>query len=242
MKFAKRLDEEQETLDNDGVTISDADKKEHYLMQLYTSGVFPAATIREWKRRTAAQQTYALAKTFFEAEDRGLTEVSRLTGDTTRGNGFESAAAALEKGLDKILDKFNENVEQRIQHAVDKGLQQLQDAKQPTEEANATTERSIAELRDALGELTNSLGALQREFKSFASDAKKRDRGGDENAGNDRRKPKPKRWTWEDGMTLDPKWSTAKRNWYFQMLKHKDPKKYKKQMKEELEKRMKDLE
>ena len=44
-KFAKRLDEEQETLGNDGITISDADKKEHYLMQVYTSGVFPAATI-----------------------------------------------------------------------------------------------------------------------------------------------------------------------------------------------------
>ncbi len=64
-KFGKRINEEQESFGNYGVTISDVDKKEHYLVQVYQSGVFPAATIREWKNKTAAHQTYDLAKDFF---------------------------------------------------------------------------------------------------------------------------------------------------------------------------------
>ena len=43
-------------------------------------------------------------------------------------------------------------------------------------------------------------------------------------------------------MAFDPKWPTGKRNWYLQMLKNKDPKRYKKRVKEELERRLKDLE
>ena len=48
--FGKRLDEEQQALGRDGITISVADKFEHYLLQIYTSGIYPAATIRAWKK------------------------------------------------------------------------------------------------------------------------------------------------------------------------------------------------
>ena len=43
-------------------------------------------------------------------------------------------------------------------------------------------------------------------------------------------------------MAFAPNWSTGKRNWYLQILKNKDPNRYKKQMKEEPERRLKDLE
>ena len=240
-KYAKRLDEEQEALGRDGITISAADKKEHYLVQLYQSGVFPTTTIREWKRKPEADQTYTNAKTFFEAEHKGLSEVSRLTGDSTKGNGFESAAAALERGLDKILDKFNNSVEKRIQDAVDDGLQQLHAANRPTDNANAATERSVAQLRDALADLTNTVGALQKEFKAFTRDSKKQGDGAEERTTSDKRPTKTKRWQWEDGMKMDPEWQANKRSWYFQKLKNKDLPKYKKLMKVELERRLKEL-
>ena len=44
-KFAKRLDEEQTALGRDGIAISDADKKAHYLVEVFQSGVFPAVTV-----------------------------------------------------------------------------------------------------------------------------------------------------------------------------------------------------
>ena len=168
-KFGKRLDEEQEALGLDGITISDADKKEHYLMQIYTSGVFPATTVREWKKKPSADQTYANTKTFFHTEQIGLSEVHRLTGDTTKGNGYESAQAALERGLDTILERFNDRVETRIQEAVEDGIAQLTAARQPTEQINAATESSINQLRDQMADLTTALKTLQRDVSSLAA-------------------------------------------------------------------------
>ena len=46
-------------------------------------------------------------------------------GDTTKGNGFDSAAAVIEDGLDNLLEKFNETVEERIRTAVEEGLQRV---------------------------------------------------------------------------------------------------------------------
>ena len=58
----------------------------------------------------------------------------------------------------------------------------------------------------------------------------------------DRRTTKPKHWVWEKDMKMDPEWSGAKRSWYLQKLKNKDPAKYKQQMKVELQRRLKELE
>ena len=159
-KFAKRLDEEQTALGRDGIAISDADKKAHYLVEVFQSGVFPAVTIREWKKNPVADQTYVNAKTFFEAEGRGLEEVHRLMGDTTRGNGFESAAAAIEDGLETMMDKFNETVEERIRSAVDASIQQHIAQRPPTDTANASAERTIAALQRQIETLAGTVTAL----------------------------------------------------------------------------------
>ena len=71
--FAKRLDEEQESLGRNGITISDADKKSYYLLQVFYSGCFLAATIREWKKKPTYNQTYGNAETFIEDEHKDTT-------------------------------------------------------------------------------------------------------------------------------------------------------------------------
>ena len=43
-------------------------------------------------------------------------------------------------------------------------------------------------------------------------------------------------------MKMDPEWPANKRSWYSQKLKNKDLPKYKKLMKVELERRLKELE
>ena len=139
-KFGKRLDEEQKALKRDGVTISDEDKKEHYLMEIYQSGLFPSTTVREWRKKANDDQTYKNAKAFFEAENRGLNDEQRLMGDAAPTHGFDSAALALEKGLEGVLGKFNANVEERINQAVEAGLQRLASTQQCTEAANVTSE------------------------------------------------------------------------------------------------------
>lgn len=245
-KFGKRLDEEQEALDRDGIVVSDADKAEHYLVQVYESGVFPAATIRDWKKKPVADQMHANAKTFFEAEQKGLTEVHRLTGDTTHGRGYESAAAALEQGLDTILERFNTNVERRIEEAVSAGIQQLANAKPPPEQANATSERSITKLREQLADLTATVGTLQKEFSAFATAYKKSGNSNNDSGTNHTNSTGLDKLAgglqWTDGLELDSSWTNKQRRWWWTTIKQKEPERYKAKMKAQYEKKLRELE
>ena len=53
-KFRRRLDDEQAAFLRDGIAISDADKLEHYLLQIYRSGKFLTQTILEGVLRKKA--------------------------------------------------------------------------------------------------------------------------------------------------------------------------------------------
>lgn len=80
---------------------------------MYESDTSPAAMVGEWKRKPVGDQMYTNTKTLFEAEQKALSEVHWLTGDTSRVHGYdyESVMTALKKGLDTILVKFNNHVE-----------------------------------------------------------------------------------------------------------------------------------
>ena len=115
-KFKRRLDDEQVALQRGGITISNADKEQHYILQIYRSGKFPTLTIRLWKQE--AVQDYAAATTYFEAKEDGLKEVQRLTGDTLAAHGFGSTNAAMEENFDNLLEKINSSVKERVNAAV----------------------------------------------------------------------------------------------------------------------------
>ena len=206
---------------------------------MFQSGVFPAATIRDWKKKPTNDQTHADAKTFFQAEHKGLTEVHRLIGDTPQGYGYEVAAAALERGLDTVLENFNERVEERVQEAVDAGIRQLSMATRPNEQVNAATERDINQLRDQLATLTSSMTSLQREVASLATAVRKSGTkptttqvGGDGPGG----------LKWKAGMRCDPTWTTKQKFWWSGKVKTEDPKRYREHMKQHYMAKLKELE
>ena len=242
-KFAKRLDEEQESLGRDGVTISDADKKSHYLIEVFHSGCFPAATIREWKKKPTNDQTYANAKTFFQEEYKGYDEVHRLMGDSSKGNGYESAKAAIEDSLENLLDKFNETVEERIRHAVEEGIQRMAEQQPPpaqnTDSANAANEKTIVALQRQIETLTKALTSLQKEFTTLAAT-----KNAATNSGTDKENRAPSNRTltqWSDDLEYDPAWTPGKKKWYSRELKKNNPTKWKAVQKTILEKRLEKL-
>ena len=51
-KFATRPDEEQNSLAVDGVIIPDPDKFQHYLSEIYKSGIFTMEAITQWTEKT----------------------------------------------------------------------------------------------------------------------------------------------------------------------------------------------
>ena len=92
---------------------------------------FPCGNNKGVEEKKSNDQTYANAKTFFEDESKGFDEVHRHMGDSTKGNGFESAAAAIKDGLDNMLDKSSATVEERIQIAVEEGIRRMMDQQPP---------------------------------------------------------------------------------------------------------------
>ena len=83
--------------------VSNADKEQHYLLEIYCSGKFPTQTIRMWKQ--VAVQDYAAATNYFEAEEAVLKEVQRLTGDRPAAHGFGSINVVIEENFDSLLEK-----------------------------------------------------------------------------------------------------------------------------------------
>ena len=220
-KFAKRLDEEQAALAADGVTISDGDKERHYLLQVYRSGIFARDTLRAWKQRAANQQTYANAKTYFEDEVKGIQELDRLTGESTGTSGFGSAAAAIESNLEALFERFNTNVEERIQVAVEDGLRRHGSI---TDHANAV--RNLVSANDDLNrqvkDLTTTVHQLRRQLTELATSPSKDGGPGDsrEAGASDKRATT---FVWVDGLAFDPKWTRAKKGWFSKTLKEKEP-------------------
>ena len=224
-KFAKRLDEEQAALGRDGVTITDGDKERHYLLQIYRSGVFPRDTLRAWKQRTAANQTYAAAKTYFEAEVKGIQELDRLTGESTGASGFGSAAAAIEQNLEALFERFNNNVEERIQAAVEDGLRRHGGT---DEQANAVKNLSAAndDLKRQVSNLTTTVAQLRRQIAELSGKSAS-DAGANDDKENGAPNKRPTQFVWADGMQFDPKWSRAKKGWFSKTLKEQEPARWK---------------
>ena len=106
------------------------------------------------------EQTYANAKTYFQKKTNALEEVQQLMGDSAPNHGFKSAAAALERGLEGVMDKFNENVEEQIQLAVDTGLERVLAAQPPSDKANVVQEGTVARLEDKVESLAKVVEAL----------------------------------------------------------------------------------
>jgi hypothetical protein len=76
MLSPKPLDKEQENRALNGVTISNKDKCDHCLIELYASNTFSTEAIIEWNNQTPSNQTYANAMTFFKKTRKAWIELS----------------------------------------------------------------------------------------------------------------------------------------------------------------------
>jgi hypothetical protein len=65
-KFSIRLTKEQAKLAHHHITISDADKKQHYMIHIQKSNMFDRPTMAIWRKKPANKKTFAKACTYFE--------------------------------------------------------------------------------------------------------------------------------------------------------------------------------
>lgn len=233
-KFATRLDEEQTRLVVDGVIIPDPDKFQHYMSEIYKSGIFTVEAITQWTERPPLQQTYANARTFFEAKQRGMETVQRITGGTAGGAGYGVAAAAKEIG--QLRETIKAAIEETVNQALEDKLggrdtdanedQAL--AMRQLRDDNAAHKKEIEALSTAINELTKQI----RELKVVQAAENKEN----QQPGVSPLKRK-KILEWTPGLKFNKNWNRNKKREYNKLFKEHDPAGWKKEQLEALERR-----
>ena len=64
--FIQWLDEDQQRLTNNSITISDKDKMQHFVEQMYASGMFDVQQMQMWEKQPEFDKTWKDAKEYFE--------------------------------------------------------------------------------------------------------------------------------------------------------------------------------
>ena len=209
--------------------VTDTEKTNHYLLEIYRSGRFPTATIRAWKQKTL--QNYAQAATYFEREDDGLKEIERLTGNSPQAHGYGSANAAIEENLEDILEKINSSVEERVNAAIETGIARITQQYRQSDQANAAI---ATDLKAQVAGLTATVAQLHTQLSALSMNSPPSNRSTPQtNARNDkkpneRRGPFQKgrtedRITWTTGLLRDNDWNRTKKDNYKSAFKYHDP-------------------
>ena len=107
--FGKRLDNEQTALLENDITISDTDKQQFYIEQMYASRQFTREVMIKWEDKPSADKTWPDAKSYFEGEVAKEETYRNNSNGTTADARYESAANITEQGdaLRDYLENLN---------------------------------------------------------------------------------------------------------------------------------------
>lgn len=95
--FGKRLDDEQMRIERFGITISDEDKLQFYLEQMYASNTFDKKEMTEWENKAEAiKDDFDEAKLYFEGLVKDYETYEQNSGGTMGKHKYASALQAKE--------------------------------------------------------------------------------------------------------------------------------------------------
>ena len=113
-----RLTQEHDALCWDGVTITNQDKLEHYLLEVYQSRAFSIEVVRTFKQLGIDDQDWNGANSYFETTMKDQEEIKRLIGDALRAGMAEDINAAAEENFEAIFERFDTKVDDRVREVV----------------------------------------------------------------------------------------------------------------------------
>ena len=235
-KFATRLDQEQTRLAADGIIIPETDKFQHYLSEIYKSGVFSVEAITQWTETPALQQTYANARIFYEAKQRGMENIQRLTAGATGGTGFGTAAAARE--IQQLRDIIKESIEETVAAALESKMEGDPEGKKGSRPLHSPAARRSQE---------RNRGTLPCHHRPHQTGQGAQSAKSQHQQGRRKHPPKlpPKRrkvpMEWTPGLKFNNEWNRYKKSEYNKLWKKNDPEAWKKHRAETLRRQLKEV-
>ena len=104
--FIRRLDKYQAYLAKNGITISDEDKTQHFVEQMYASGMFDVQQMRLWENQPEYDKTWKDAKGYFKEIVIAIETYQVNSGSTVGQTKYESAANMEEEEWAKQGDEL----------------------------------------------------------------------------------------------------------------------------------------
>jgi hypothetical protein len=144
--FATRLDDEQAKLLADGITISDENKKSHYILEMWNCKRFSEPVMSKWTNRLPARKTWARAKSYFEKKAGELDKYELTNGVGDKPNEFAGAATEMKEQLQRAIEAIERKDEE---HAL----------------AMREAKNEAKELRDQVAALAKMIDSLSSEVK-----------------------------------------------------------------------------
>ena len=105
--FVRRLSEDQRNLGHDGIIISDVDKNQHFVNEIWKSGFFDERTMTEWTNKPEDMKGWDQSVVFFETKTQETERYEASCGGGASKNGFDSANAVVAEKVDLVIDKMN---------------------------------------------------------------------------------------------------------------------------------------
>jgi hypothetical protein len=160
--FGKRLDDDQIRIERFGITISDEDKLQFYLEQMYASNHFNKKEMTEWENKTIAiKDDFEEAKLYFEGLVRDYEVYAQNSGGTAGKHNFESANQAAEADAGDELQKYISGIAQAAV-TQEEQANNIRDSSKATSDAMAlqlkTMSEQIAQLTKKLDNKENNGG------------------------------------------------------------------------------------
>ncbi len=107
MAFGKRLDKDQVRIKRFGITISNKDKLQFYLEQMYASNHFDKKEMTEWENKTIAiKDDFDKAKMYFKGLVKDYKVYLQNSGSTAGKHKFKSANQAAEANCGDELRQY----------------------------------------------------------------------------------------------------------------------------------------
>jgi hypothetical protein len=105
--FGKRFDDDQIRIEHFGITISDEDKLQFYLEQMYASNHFDKKEMTEWENKIIAiNDDFNEAKLYFEGLVKDYEVYVQNSNDTAGKHNFESTNQAINADAGDELQKY----------------------------------------------------------------------------------------------------------------------------------------
>ena len=155
----KRLDDDQAALAANNIPISDEDKLQFFIEQMYESKNFDREQYVAWEKRPAATKTWAGAKEYFEELTNDIDEYEANIGGTAKRAKFESAAN-VDEGDDSLRQYFDSLAEAAT---ADKEHIQQMSTTNSSMVTLSTTQQKQLEIKDA------QITALIEQVKALTS-------------------------------------------------------------------------